>query len=656
MANNPFDQFDAASATPQATASAPASGNPFDQFDVGAPPSASSAAPGDTIVATPDRDQLGQLYWQATAQDDHDTAKRAFDLLRANGYSLPGPDAQGLQAIHAAYKPESQGAVPDFAVAAIHHLANLPVGLAQLGTHMAAGQADTAQDLLTGGPQKDLSSLITGQAPARNGLAGVLDRAASSVDQYAANRENEYQNVVPTNVSTTAGAGFGEILPWLTGIGELRAAGLLPQATNLAGRVGVGALEGGMMAAAQPVTNPNQDYLTQKAEQLGTGAVTGGALPAVTGGISALASKAAGEVSPFTQALADRAKQLGIDLIGPQISDSKPLKYLYSATSQLPFSGAGNFAAKQQQQFNNAVAKTIGLPGAEAITPDVFDKAVSQASSRFNTLWSNNQLDITPNVIGDMQSALRQVAQDTGPTSQITGVLRGVANRVINESQNSQLPGRTFQSIDTSLGRIVRNGGPEAHYAGQLQDALRDGMEQSMSPADAADLQDVRGIWQNIKTLTPIVAKAAGSDGNVSPSLLMGAIASSGIGKNALATGARGDLGDLAMIGQRFLKDQTRDSGTAYREAMYRALGTLSPLSAAGAAVPAVGAVPAAAGLAGTLGANRLLQSGLRSQALLNALGQARNGNSPALNNLYLAATRYALLPNGEQQNAPAQP
>ena len=85
---------------------------------------------------------------------------------------------------------------------------------------------------------------------------------------------------------------MGEVLPWLTGVGELRALGILPKATTYAGKLGSLALEGGLIGATQPVTSgpqtnlqdlvegraPAPSYATQKAMQVGMGAATGPAM------------------------------------------------------------------------------------------------------------------------------------------------------------------------------------------------------------------------------------------------------------------------------------------------------------------------------------------------------------------------------------------
>lgn len=470
-------------------------------------------------------------------------------------------------------------------VAAMHHAQNIPVGLGQLAAHGISA--------VTGNPS-----------------------AANAADQFAQDREATYQNGIPTNIGSVAGATVGEIAPWMAGVGELKAAGLIPKATSLGGKALTGALEGGAIGAVQPVTDPNASYASQKALQAGGGALTGGAIPAA----GAIPRAMIGTASPEVQALAQKAAQYGIDLNAPQVSKSVPLKLANSTTAPIPFSGATAALEKQQGQFNNAVAQTIGLPqGTTKITPDVFNHAKQVIGQGYDDLAARNNLTIDPPTVSKIQRILGEVHTDGDPDaaraiSNITQELIGKA------SQNgSVLTGPQFQSIDARLGRLAANpqGGDKAHYAGQLQDALRESMEAGMSPSDAAKAADLRSQWRNVLNLTPILTSG---DGNVPPSRLLAAVANNKIGKTQLATGNRGDLGTLAQIGKQFMTDPVPNSGTALRNVAMDSLKGLGAIGAGSAVgVPAASALPA---VGGTIIAARLIQSGLRSRALYNAVAK----------------------------------
>jgi hypothetical protein len=83
-----------------------------------------------------------------------------------------------------------------------------------------------------------------------------------------------------------------------------------------------------------------------------------------------------------------------------------------------------------------------------------------------------------------------------------------------------------------------------------------------------------------------------------------------------MAYNGGGDMGDLARIGQRFLKEPP-NSGTAPRNMIYHALGTVGGLGAV-AAFPEH--LAAAGAVGGIVAAGRGLKSALDSQAYYNSL------------------------------------
>jgi len=475
----------------------------------------------------------------------------------------------------------------------VHNLAKPVVGAAQLVGHglNAAANATLAPD---------------------NSVRQMLNNTTANFDNNVQGNEQAYQAAVPTNTASVAGATLGNILPYAVG-GEVTA---LPKAATLAGKIGTGAATGALAGAVQPLDNGAGNFGMQKAEQIGAGALTGGALPAA----GAIPGALIGKVSPEVQALAQKAADYGIDLNAPQISKSVPLKLANSTTAPIPFSGATAAIEKQQGQFNNAVAQTIGLPdGTTKITPDVFNQAKQVIGQGYDDLAARSTLTIDPPTISKIQQILGEAHTDGDPDA--ARAISNITQEIIGKASqnNSQLSGPQFQSIDSRLGRLSANpqGGDKAHYAGQLQDALRESMESGMSPADQAKSADLRSQWRNVLNLTPILTSG---DGNVPPSRLLAAVANNKIGKTQLATGNRGDLGTLAQIGKQFMTDPVPNSGTALRTAgldTLKGLGALGAGTAAG--VPASASVPA---VAGTVIAARLIQSGLRSRALYNAVAQ----------------------------------
>jgi hypothetical protein len=131
---------------------------------------------------------------------------------------------------------------------------NAPHGLAQLTEH---GVNYAANRLL----------------PANSGLRQSINATTTNDDTALAQREAAYQTRTDGRLGSYGGAIVGEVLPWMTGVGEARALGLLPKAPNLLQKGALLTGEGALMGAATPVTN-GDNYAGQKSTQVELGAGT----------------------------------------------------------------------------------------------------------------------------------------------------------------------------------------------------------------------------------------------------------------------------------------------------------------------------------------------------------------------------------------------
>lgn len=125
--------------------------------------------------------------------------------------------------------------------------------------------------------------------------------------------------------------------------------------------------------------------------------------------------------------------------------------------------------------------------------------------------------------------------------------------------------------------------------------------------------------YANLKTIEPLVAKDS-VDGNISPAQLMGRVNASKAGKASMAVGTRGELGDLANIGSKFLKNPTPDSGTSQRLMAYKALGSLGTLGAGAVGGSVIGLPATLASLATAVGGSRGIQAMLQNPAMVKAM------------------------------------
>jgi hypothetical protein len=154
-----------------------------------------------------------------------------------------------------------------------HHVMNPIHGLAQLGGHA-----------------------LEAAMPNGSAAEAYFRRSNAQDDAAAAQREREYQARTGTTTGSYIGGMVGEVAPWMYGVGEAKALGLLPKmkkvsevpsllgkAGNIAAKTGLLAGEGAVMGAAAPVTE-NRPYWDAKTGQVITGAVMGPTTAAAAGG------------------------------------------------------------------------------------------------------------------------------------------------------------------------------------------------------------------------------------------------------------------------------------------------------------------------------------------------------------------------------------
>lgn len=383
--------------------------------------------------------------------------------------------------------------------------------------------------------------------------------------------------------------------------------------TSNLGQQAVGGLASG--AAVEAARENGASPLTQLAVGIGAGAAPG--LSSLVGqGSKAALAQTFGKVDPETQALARTAQAEGIPLKASQVSSSKVAKAVDSVTGQVPFSGSASFSDAQQKAFNAAVARTIGET-ADKITPQVFAQARNRIGSEFDRLAAAANLPLDPQTT----QRLKQVVDDTrdfyGDDS--ARLVSNVINRLANQNVAGVVPGKAFQSIDSQITKAMASGGEKTVPLGDLQEALRDAVQNNLSPEDTAAWATARQQYRDLKTIEPLIAKEGQTSGNVSPAALMGRVNANNAGKSSMAAGRRGDLGDLAAIGQRFVKETVSDSGTAKRIAIQDALGKVG-LVGAGAGASYAGAGTTAASLAGLVGTSRITQNLLQDPAIVNKL------------------------------------
>jgi hypothetical protein len=346
----------------------------------------------------------------------------------------------------------------DFLSAGIHHLAKPIYGASQLLDHGISGALNLLPD---------------------NPLSRWYAEGTKSADQGIANNESGYQADTPNSTGAYMGATAGTVAPLLVGgvSGGLQAAGdaaaaraapYLPRViAPIASKVISGATQGAIVGATQPVTTapqpmtladlvapapPEPSFWDQKADQVGWGAATGGAVPLVTAPIGAAwnAGKSAAINSPFLNpkpyAAAQVAAQLGADAPAVASDLANAPSYVPGSVPTSAQAGADprlvmmekalatanpKFQVQlQNRNINNNAARWDVVNGV-AQTPQALQDAIAQRAAVTGPMRDFSVTNGNPVPVDGVQSAISSVANGPlGVRPTIGGATSGMQDAV----------------------------------------------------------------------------------------------------------------------------------------------------------------------------------------------------------------------------------
>lgn len=394
----------------------------------------------------------------------------------------------------------------------VHHLANIPLGAAQLATNAVAKGADLV------------------------GLHGA-DPAANAVNNYMANREANYQAVTQGNVGSYVGAGVGEVLPWMVGAGEIRGATQLPEAATLgaklanAGRKAVALSKtGALFGAVQPLTDTG-NYFTNKGEQIASGAIAApvaGAVGDAALGVGRGIVNTARLATPAGRdALANvRLAQM---LRGAALTDVNGVPDMNGLAAQLGAAPqmipgeqvgiAGALKTPQAIQIERALrqnanaqvplaetdaandARRLGVLQNLAGTDDALDQAIAARRANAQPFIDNNlTLQLPYERWGNAQSALQDAlggrisGNDFDALTQAKRITQGVRSGALQEDDALAALGPLADSVTSKTAQDAFQ---------QAQDAISSRMVGTQSIENAIARQRLTALGQN-----PTVARA----------------------------------------------------------------------------------------------------------------------------------------------------
>jgi hypothetical protein len=344
------------------------------------------------------------------------------------------------------------------------------------------------------------------------------------------------------------------IAPTLRALGSgLQTDNALLRAASLAPRGVVRGAEGGALLSSTSDA-PLGDQIKQ-------GALVGGIAEPATALLPAAAAGTANFLlggerpSPAVRDLARLAvDQYGIPLRASQIRGvaDRGMAIKDSERIAQPGTGYAGNQADQLRAFTRSVARTFG-EDADNLSPEVMRRARERLGGEFDRVAQNTTITDADalqarldHIVGEAQQAL--------PDNEVAPLLRQVEN-IGSVRGPDGISGESYQALtrkgsplDVAMNSSNSN---LRHYAGEIRTALDDALEAHAAPEDLAALRQARFQYKNLMTVKNLAAKA-GVEGEISPRLLNGAVNQSF--KNRAFQGA-GDLGDLSLIGQTFMKE-----------------------------------------------------------------------------------------------------
>lgn len=457
-------------------------------------------------------------------------------------------------------------------------------GAGSIGATLLA-PGDAIQDAMAGRP------LLTTNRARRSEMDAGLQTAGVDTNSL-----NYGAGKLTSEIAGTAGT--GNVLG-----ATAQAAGAGPKVVN--------ALKSGGMTLGQPGGSAAGNLLTRAAggaatggtaaaladpESAGTGALIGGGLPIATrtAGVvgNALGRAVSGKgMAPEVKALADRAKQLGIDIPADRLVDSKPLNALAASLDYVPGSGRTATMNRMEDQLNRAVSRTFGQDSPNVT--QALRKASDDLGTKFDNVLSKNTLKVDDKFLADLSDAASMASKELGSDgAKIIG--NQIDEILAKASQTGDIDGQAAYNIKKTLDRIGRRNSPEAYYALDLKGKLMEALNRSLGQEEAKAFSTVRKQYGNMLAMEKIANN--GAEGGIS----IGRLANMKNINNA-------ELQELADISAQFLKSREGAHGAAQR------------VGAGALTLGLTGPGGLAAGMATGRTANMLLNSGLMRNAVSGA-------------------------------------
>lgn len=369
---------------------------------------------------------------------------------------------------------------------------------------------------------------------------------------------------------------------------------------NMALRSGAGATVGGVSAGLV-----NED-------SAGLGATLGGLLPPALSGVGKAAHATGralrgGGVSPEVQALAARAKELGINIPADRIANSRPMNALASSLNYVPFSGRAATESNMTNQLTRATSRLMGQDSDNMAI--ALRKASDELGGKFDSTLKSTAVKLDNNLLDDIVK-IDDIAQQQLAGSDYKAIASQVAE-LLRKGETGAIDGQAAYNVKRTLDRMGRTPGPSAFHALELKKALIAGLDRSLGPEKAAAFAKTREQYGNMIELEKIALN--GAEGDISVARLANM-------KNI----NNKPLKEIADIAAQFVKPREGQHGAMQRAAAGIGIGSMTGLPGLATAV------------ASGRGANTLLNSNAARNFVMKqpgseSLNRLANRVGPAL-------------------------
>lgn len=347
----------------------------------------------------------------------------------------------------------------------------------------------------------------------------------------------------------------------------------MPAGATMARAAGAGALGSGIVGGLQPVTQG--DFLSEKLQQVGTGAAAG----AVAGAGANLLGRM---ISPNVAPEVAKLRKMGVEPTPGQILGGT-FKSAEEKLASAPIVGQAIKGGKQRaiEQFNAAAVNRSLAPIGEQLPKGVIgSEAISFADDKLGAAYDRVLSKIGPSkpdaqLAADITGALGKLSNMKDTTGdQFKKIIQNeFGQRAV--SSGGTLNGEAIKAAESNLGQLVRRirSAPAssaddlalAEAVEDTQQAVRKWLQRA-HPDAATELRAVNAGYANFLRSVRAASSVGAEDGVFSPAQLHNAVKALDPSRNhkKFATGTA-LMQDVSAAGKKVLGDKIPNSGTADR-------------------------------------------------------------------------------------------